>query len=343
MGSPTRASIQSKSRLSVSEYEKGILKGDRIILSRAITLAESMLKTDQQLAEQLIQNLLPHTGKSIRVGITGIPGVGKSTFIESLGKYLTGKGKKVAVLAIDPSSQRTKGSILGDKTRMDDLSRDENAFIRPTSAGHALGGVADRTREAILLCEASGFDVIIIETVGVGQSEISVRAMVDFFLLLLLGGAGDELQGIKKGIMEMADGVVITKADGESIKRAKQAQADYQHALHLFPPAPSGWTPKVLVSSALEQVGIKETWKMIEDFQYFTISNSFFESQRKSQNLNWFHTSIENLLKHELLQSDFLKKKMKELEQKIVNGEKTAGNASRDLVNEFVQWISHKS
>ncbi|MEQ8425385.1 MAG: methylmalonyl Co-A mutase-associated GTPase MeaB, partial [Cyclobacteriaceae bacterium] len=237
MGTPIYNQAQSASRLTTDAYIKGILAQDRVVLSRAITLVESQLTSDQFLAEDLIQTLLPKTGNAIRIGITGIPGVGKSTFIESFGKYLTAIGKKLAVLAIDPSSQRTKGSILGDKTRMEELSKDDNAFIRPTSAANALGGVSDRTREAILLCEAAGFDVIIVETVGVGQSEIAVRSMVDFFLLLLIGGAGDELQGIKKGIMEMADGVVITKADGDNTKRAQQAQTDYQHALHLFSPS----------------------------------------------------------------------------------------------------------
>ncbi|HCM74751.1 MAG TPA: methylmalonyl Co-A mutase-associated GTPase MeaB [Cytophagales bacterium] len=335
MGSPTRKPTQSNSRLTADAYADGILKHDRIILSRAITLAESRLKSDQLLAEALIQKILAHTGKSIRIGITGIPGVGKSTFIEAFGKHLTAIGKKLAVLAIDPSSQRTKGSILGDKTRMDELARDENAFIRPTSAASALGGVADKTRETILLCEAAGFDVIIVETVGVGQSEISVRNMVDFFLLLLLGGAGDELQGIKKGIMEMADGVVITKADGDNKKRAKQAQADYQHALHFFPPSDSGWIPKVLISSAIEHRGMNEVWQMVDDFKTFTKAKGFFEHQRTEQNIEWFHSSIEQLLKREIMQSDSLRKKMETYERSVVNKSMTPGSASRKLVEDF--------
>lgn len=335
MGSPTRKPTQSNSRLTADAYADGILKHDRIILSRAITLAESRLKSDQLLAEALIQKILAHTGKSIRIGITGIPGVGKSTFIEAFGKHLTAIGKKLAVLAIDPSSQRTKGSILGDKTRMDELARDENAFIRPTSAASALGGVADKTRETILLCEAAGFDVIIVETVGVGQSEISVRNMVDFFLLLLLGGAGDELQGIKKGIMEMADGVVITKADGDNKKRAKQAQADYQHALHFFPPSDSGWIPKVLISSAIEHRGMNEVWQMVDDFKTFAKAKGFFEHQRTEQNIEWFHSSIEQLLKREIMQSDSLRKKMETYERSVVNKSMTPGSASRKLVEDF--------
>ncbi len=321
-------------------YIEGICNHDRIILSRAITLAESNLEADRLLAEELIQGILPHTGNSIRIGITGIPGVGKSTFIESFGKQLTSIGKKLAVLAIDPSSKRTKGSILGDKTRMEELSRDENAFIRPTSAGNALGGVANHTREAILLCEAAGFDVIIVETVGVGQSEAHVRSMVDFFLLLLLGGAGDELQGIKKGIMEMADGAVITKADGENKKRAQQAQADYQHALHLFSAPPSKWIPKVLLSSAIEKKGLVETWRMIEDFVSHTTSNGFFLSQRLDQNIEWFHDAIDNRLKDEIMKNQNIRKKLAETEKKIMAGTLNPGVAARKVVNEFIEIVS---
>lgn len=343
MGTSTQKATQSLGRLTVAEYASGILDHDRVLLSRAITLVESKLDSDQLLGEELIQTLLPHTGNAIRIGITGIPGVGKSTFIESFGTYLTSIGKKLAVLAIDPSSVRTKGSILGDKTRMDDLSRDENAFIRPTSTSSALGGVADKTREAILLCEASGYDVIIVETVGVGQSEISVRDMVDFFLLLLIGGAGDELQGIKKGIMEMADGVVITKADGENIKRATQAQADYQHALHLFPTPSSGWTPKVLVASATEKKGLTETWDMIDSFREYTTTKGFFKFQRSEQNKNWFHSAIEDRLRNEIMKHEVLQRKMKEAEQKIFERKVSPTAASRQIVDEFIQLLAKES
>lgn len=338
MGSPASNS-PLHTRLTADAYAEGILGHDRIILSRSITLIESRLPSDQLLTEKVIQKILPHTGKSIRIGITGIPGVGKSTFIESFGKYLTSIGKKLAVLAVDPSSQRTKGSILGDKTRMDELSRDENAFIRPTSAASTLGGVAHKTREAILLCEAAGFDVILIETVGVGQSEISVRSMVDFFLLLLIGGAGDELQGIKKGIMEMADGVVVTKADGENKKRANQAKTDYQHALHLFPPTESGWIPKVLVSSALEKLGLKETWEMIEAYRVFTIERGFFNTQRAEQNKNWFHSSIEERLKEEIMKHQTLTEKIRNAEIQIENGTTSPGAASREIVEHFIKLL----
>lgn len=340
MGSPAPKQRQSSKRLTLADYAKGILAHDRVILSRAITLVESRLATDQLLAEELLHKLLSHAGNSIRIGITGIPGVGKSTFIESFGKYLTSIGKKLAVLAIDPSSQKTKGSILGDKTRMDELSRDENAFIRPTSSASALGGVADKTREAILLCEAAGYDVILIETVGVGQSEVSVRNMVDFFLLLLIGGAGDELQGIKKGIMEMADGVIITKADGDNKKRATQAQADYQHALHLFPPSPSGWVPKVLVASAVEKKGLHEVWDMVESFKNFITTKGYFEVLRAEQNKKWFHSSIEGRLKEEIMKNERLRQKIDSAEKQIEKGELSPAKASRKIVEDFIKVLS---
>ena len=244
--------------LSSTQLRDGILAGERAMLAKAITVAESSLEKDRQTLEELIKQLLPHTGKSIRIGITGVPGVGKSTFIETFGELLTSKSTKVAVLAIDPTSQKTKGSILGDKTRMERLGRNPNVFIRPSPSGLALGGVSYHTRETILLCEAAGYDVILIETVGVGQSETIVRSMVDFFLLLMLAGAGDELQGIKKGIIEMADGIAINKADGENLKATLQAQADAQHALHLRAASASGWTPKVLTVSSTENKGIED-------------------------------------------------------------------------------------
>jgi len=342
MGSPTRKSTQSNTRLTVDQYATGIINKDVVLLSRAITLVESRLPSDQQLAEKLVHKLLPHTGDSIRIGITGIPGVGKSTFIESLGKLLTSMGKKLAVLAIDPSSLRTRGSILGDKTRMDELARDKNAFIRPTSAANALGGVADNTREAILLCEAAGFNVIIVETVGVGQSEVAVRNMVDFFLLLMLGGAGDELQGIKKGIMEMADGVVITKGDGDNKKRASQAQSDFQQALHLFPTPPSGWTPKVLVSSALERQGLAEVWDMISSFRNFTTANGYFTYQRAEQNKAWLHAAIESRFREEMLKHIAIREKMAAIEKRVVRGEISPTAASRDIVDSFIKLLSEK-
>lgn len=263
------------------------------MLAKAITMAESSLETDSLNTEELIKLLLPHTGKSIRIGITGVPGVGKSTFIEVFGELLTSQGKKVAVLAIDPSSQKTKGSILGDKTRMERLSHNTNVFIRPSPSGMALGGVSYRTRETTLICEAAGYDVILIETVGVGQSETVVRSMVDFFLLLMLAGAGDELQGIKKGIIEMADGIVITKADSENIKAALQAKVDASSALHLQAKPTSGWSPKVLTISSLENKGIIEVWRLIEEHYRFTVSTGYFLDNRQLQKKQWLEESIE--------------------------------------------------
>jgi LAO/AO transport system kinase len=307
-------------------------------LAQAITLVESQLESDQPLAEKLIEAILPLSGNSIRIGITGSPGVGKSTFIESFGGYLTAKNKKVAVLAVDPSSIKTKGSILGDKTRMEELSKNPLAFIRPTATGNALGGVADRTRETILLCEAAGFEIIIIETVGVGQSETAVRSMVDFFLLLMLAGAGDELQGIKKGIMEMADGMVITKADGENVMKATLAQADFQHALHLFELAESGVVPKVLTSSALEKKGIAETWKMIEEYKKVTTQNGFFKQNRQNQNLQWFDESFGLLWKHQLNNHQKFNTAKRELENKIRENKITV----REAANQLLFFIASK-
>ncbi len=322
-----------RQRLSQQEYLNGIRAGDKIILAQAITLVESQLGSDAPSAEGLLETILPLAGKSIRIGITGSPGVGKSTFIEAFGNYLTAQNKKVAVLAIDPSSTKTKGSILGDKTRMEELSKNPLAFIRPTATGNALGGVADRTREAILLCEASGFEIIIIETVGVGQSETAVRSMVDFFLLLMLPGAGDELQGIKKGIMEMADGMVITKADGENRMKATQAQADFQHALHLFELTESGVIPKVLTSSALEKKGIAETWKMIEEYKKMTTQNGFFKHSRQNQNLRWFEESFGLLWKNQLNNHQKFNTAKKELENKIRENRITVREAANQLLS----------
>lgn len=308
-----------KTRLTVEEYASGILKGDRIVLGKAISLIESNLPPDQQQASQLIEKIINKTGHSIRIGITGVPGVGKSTFIEAFGKYVTDQQKKIAVLTVDPSSQLTKGSILGDKTRMDDLSKNPLAFIRPTASGNTLGGVSNKTREATLLCEAAGYDVIIIETVGVGQSEVAVKSMVDFFLLLMLAGAGDELQGIKKGIMEMADAVVITKADGDNVKHATEAQAEYQHALHLFPASASGWRPKVLTCSSLTKNGVAETWEVIAKYKEYTTQSGFFEDNRSKQNASWLQEYFQHLLRIDFQQFTDVQKEMIDLEKQIIN------------------------
>ena len=320
-----------KTRLTVSEYKEGILAGDRTILAKAISLIESNLMTDQAIASQLVSQLLAKTGNSIRIGITGVPGVGKSTFIEAFGKHVTSLGNKIAVLTIDPSSQLTKGSILGDKTRMEELSKNRNAFIRPSASGSTLGGVATKTREAILLCEAAGYDVIIVETVGVGQSETSVKNMVDFFLLLMLAGAGDELQGIKKGIMEMADAVVISKADGDNVKHAKEAQAEYQHALHLLAASSSGWNPKVLTCSSITNSGIKEIWEMILKFKEKTFANGFFAENRSSQNVAWFQEHFQQLLNISLGQFPSVQKEKGSLEKKISDQKISAHEAAQQL------------
>ncbi|MEP0711859.1 MAG: methylmalonyl Co-A mutase-associated GTPase MeaB, partial [Algoriphagus sp.] len=285
-----------RKRLTLNEYKEGVLAGDRTKLSQAITLAESSLESDQALASDLVQQLLPFTGKSVRIGITGVPGVGKSTFIEAFGKMLVEQGKSVAVLAVDPSSQKSKGSILGDKTRMEKLASDKRAFIRPSPTGSTLGGVSSKTREAMLLCEAAGFDAILIETVGVGQSETAVKSMVDFFLLLMLSGAGDELQGIKKGIMEMADGVVIHKADGDNLAKAKRAKSTYKNALHLFPLGDNKWSAPVITASSLTGEGLNECWQMIHSYQEKMQESGFWEANRSEQRLNWLEENMQYLL-----------------------------------------------
>jgi LAO/AO transport system kinase len=268
-----------------------------------------------------------------------VPGVGKSTFIEAFGDHLTSQNKKIAILTIDPSSQLTKGSILGDKTRMETLSKNKLAFIRPSSSGLTLGGVANKTRETILLCEAAGFEIIIVETVGVGQSEVSVKSMVDFFLLLMLAGAGDELQGMKKGIMEMADAVVITKADGENIKKAQEAQADYQHALHLQAAKRSAWIPRVSTCSALQNTGIAEIWKTVQDFVTLTTSNGFFDENRKQQNVSWFNEYFSELFKNDFLKSEDLKKEKEYLERKISDQAMSPPTASMKLLQAYHKVI----
>ncbi|WP_373492938.1 methylmalonyl Co-A mutase-associated GTPase MeaB [Aquiflexum sp.] len=324
--------MKTNTRLSEETYVKGILSGDRVVLSRAITLVESTLEEDQSLAEKVMEKILPHSGRSIRVGITGVPGVGKSTFIESFGKKLLDKGHKVAVLAIDPSSQKSHGSILGDKTRMEGLASDKRAYIRPSPAGGTLGGVSARTREAMLLCEASGFDVILIETVGVGQSEIAVKGMVDFFLLLMLSGAGDELQGIKKGIIEMCDAMVINKADGDNMESAKRAKREYANAFHLFPTRENGWYPKVEVCSSTELTGLDEVWEMIQDYKEKMTVNGFFAKNRSDQNENWLHDHIVYLLKTGFYNNPEIKRKIAEYVPEIKAGTTSPIAIARSLV-----------
>ena len=324
-----------QARLSVQEYIDGILSGNRLVLSRAITLVESHLPADKELGQTVLEKLLPHAGRSIRVGITGVPGVGKSTFIEILGTHITTQGKKLAVLAIDPTSQRSKGSIMGDKTRMENLSYNPLAYIRPSPTGNSLGGVAYKTRESLLLCEAAGFEVIFIETVGVGQSETVVKGMTDFFLLLMLAGAGDELQGIKKGIMEMADGVVITKADGDNLLSAKIAVMEYQNALHLLPASQNHWITEVCTCSALQNKGIVEVWNMIERFEVLTKENNFWKTNRQNQQLEWMHAYILQALESQFYGSTVIQTNISAVEQAVLNEQMLPTQAAQHLLQIF--------
>ncbi len=310
-----------KQEVGNEELTEKIISGDKVALSRAITIIESRNVKHFEKANTLISNCLPYSNKSIRIGITGVPGVGKSTFIETFGKYLTLLGKKVAVLAVDPSSSISKGSILGDKTRMEELVKDENAFIRPSASGDSLGGVARKTRETIILCEACGFDVVIVETVGVGQSETAVYGMVDFFLLLQIAGAGDELQGIKRGIMEMADAILINKADGDNVKKANLAKVEFGSALHFFPVKESGWQPKVSVCSAIKNEGIAEAWELILEYISLAKTNHFFERKREQQNLNWMMESIHEQLKLRFFSNPEITEKFEEIKEKVLRNE----------------------
>ncbi|MGB0981470.1 MAG: methylmalonyl Co-A mutase-associated GTPase MeaB [Winogradskyella sp.] len=308
-----------------------IIKGNITALSRAITLVESKNIQHSKKANSIIAACLPFANHAIRIGITGVPGVGKSTFIEAFGTHLTSLGKKVAVLAVDPSSSLSNGSILGDKTRMEDLVKDQNAFIRPSPSGDALGGVARKTRETIILCEAAGFDTIIIETVGVGQSETAVHSMVDFFLLLKLAGAGDELQGIKRGIIEMADAIVINKADGENIKAAKLAKLEFNRALHLYPSKDSEWSPKVTLCSALKHQGISEIWEMIKLYKSTTTANTYFETNRAHQNKFWLLQTIEERLTSNFYNSTKIKAEL-QAQIKLVEASKTTPFAAAEYL-----------
>ncbi|MFO8146218.1 MAG: methylmalonyl Co-A mutase-associated GTPase MeaB [Bacteroidota bacterium] len=322
-----------KRQFSDEELKDLLVSGNKTALGRGITLVESNQPTHQQRAEKLIESCLPYAHKSIRIGITGVPGVGKSTFIEAFGSLLVKLGKKVAVLAVDPSSSVSHGSIMGDKTRMENLVTEKNAFIRPSPSGDSLGGVARKTRESIILCEAAGFDVILIETVGVGQSETTVHSMTDFFLLLKLAGAGDELQGIKRGIIEMADAIVINKADGDNLKAAREARLEFKRALHLYPPKESTWQPKVSLCSALNNKGISEVWEMIGEYQKLTKKNRFFEKNRQEQNKFWLLQTINEHLKNRFYQDPQIKKTLKDQLTAIENNETTPFAAAKLLLN----------
>jgi len=324
-----------KKILPAAGYFEGIMAHDRNLLGQAITLIESVLPEHQELARDLLMRCLPYSGNSLRIGITGIPGVGKSTFIEAFGQIITASGNSLAVLAIDPSSDRSKGSILGDKTRMESLAADPATFIRPSPSGGSLGGVARKTRETIILCEAAGYNTIIVETVGVGQSETSVHSMVDFFLLLMLPGAGDELQGIKRGIMEMADVVAITKADGDNRLKAKQAVSDFQNALHLYPPAESGWTPKVVSCSALNNSGLKDIWEMILDYETFTKKTGYFSRHRNEQSKYWLHEFISQRLTSHFYGTAGMREKISRLEKMLMDSRITSFHAAEELLQTY--------
>ena len=321
--------------LSVDVLFKGVVHGDKTLLAKAITLLESEQPAHFEKANVLIEKSLSTARQSVRLGITGVPGVGKSSFIEALGNNLTAAGNKVAVLAVDPSSSLSKGSILGDKTRMQTLSNNPRAFIRPSPSGTALGGVAQKTRESIVLCEAAGFDVILVETVGVGQSEIAVHNMVDFFLLLKLSGAGDELQGIKRGIMEMADAIAINKADGSNLQQARQARAEFKRALHLYPPKENGWVPTISLCSSTENTGIHEIWGIVEDFVGRNKENGFFEKNRKDQNRHWFLQSVDNHIRQLFRQDPTFNKRQEALLAKVEAGKISPFYAAKILMGQL--------
>ena len=324
---------------SAGELVEGILNGDVTMLSRAVTLVESLSPEHQALAQEVIEKCLPYSGNSRRIGITGVPGAGKSTSIDEFGLHVLKDGGKLAVLAIDPSSERTKGSILGDKTRMERLSMNTNAFIRPSPSAGSLGGVARKTRETIVLCEAAGYNNIFVETVGVGQSETAVHSMVDFFLLIQLAGTGDELQGIKRGIMEMADGIVINKADGDNVDRARLAQAQFRSALQLFPPSPSGWSPEVLCYSGYFALGITEVWDMIDRYFAYVKENGYFERKRNEQARYWMYETIDEQLRRNFYSRPDIEQLLKEKEARVLANQQTSFTAARAVLTHYYDTL----
>ncbi|HUE05332.1 MAG TPA: methylmalonyl Co-A mutase-associated GTPase MeaB [Bryobacteraceae bacterium] len=330
--------MSRRPRLARDAYVEGVLRGDRTILSQAITLIESLRPEDIELAQDVLEQCLPYAGDSIRVGITGVPGVGKSSLIEVLGAYLTAeRGEKVAVLAVDPSSQVSRGSILGDKTRMETLANDERAFIRPSPSGGSLGGVARRTRETMKLCEAAGYRNVLVETVGVGQSETAVRDMVDFFLLLMLAGAGDELQGMKRGIVEMTDLIAFNKADGDNRAKAEAARREYENALHLFSPTGTGWAPRVITCSARAREGIAEIWEAVLEHNAWLTSTGQLVTIRQEQVKKWMYDLIEQALRDEFLQHEGVHDKIATYEQEVLDGRLSPYRAVRSLIRIYTE------
>ena len=336
---PYRRPRRRKPQLSAGEYVEGILKGNISILGQAVTLVESEAEHHQALAQEVIEKCLPYSGRSRRIGITGVPGAGKSTSIDVFGLHVLKQGGKLAVLAIDPSSERTSGSILGDKTRMEKLSLHPEAFIRPSPSAGSLGGVARKTRETIVLCEAAGYDNIFVETVGVGQSETAVHSMVDFFLLIQLAGTGDELQGIKRGIMEMADGIVINKADGDNIDRANLAAAQFRNALHLFPPTPSKWVPEVITYSGYYELNIDTVWDMIDRYFAYVKETGYFERKRNEQAKYWMFETINEQLRADFYRRPEIRALLEQKEMRVLNNEQSSFTAAHDVLEEYFRIL----
>lgn len=333
----------ARRQYTVEEIVEGILKGNVTMLSQAVTLVESVIPEHQKKAQEVIERCLPYSGKSVRIGISGVPGAGKSTSIDEFGLHVLERfGGKLAVLAIDPSSERSKGSILGDKTRMEKLAVHPNTFIRPSPSAGSLGGVARKTRETVILCEAAGFDKIFIETVGVGQSETACHSMVDFFLLIQVAGTGDELQGIKRGIMEISDGIVINKCDGDNVKRCEMAAQNFRNALHFFPLPESGWERKVMTYSGFYGYGIKEVWDMIYEYFDFVRQNGYFDYRRRQQNKYWMYETIDNSLKSHFYNNPDIRQRLVDMEQAVQKGEKTSFMAANDLMSLYLGSLTGK-
>lgn len=337
-----RSTTHRRPQLTASEYVEGILKGNVTVLGQAVTLVESTADAHQALAQEVIEKCLPYSGNSRRIGITGVPGAGKSTSIDVFGLHVLGKGGKLAVLAIDPSSERSRGSILGDKTRMEKLSQQHDAFIRPSPSAGSLGGVARKTRETIALCEAAGFDNIFVETVGVGQSETAVHSMVDFFLLIQLAGTGDELQGIKRGIMEMADGIVINKCDGQNIQAAELAASQFRNALHLFPPTPSKWRPEVVTYSGYYELNIDKVWDMIDRYFDYVIKTGYFERKRQEQAKYWMLETIDEKLRNHFYHIPEIKALLEQKELRVLNNEQSSFTAAQDLLDRYFSILRNQ-